>query len=81
MKWRLKWTRQLLNIVLLDIIIGIGRIGTYYVISFEYRRYSFVNGKRRPDSEPMSNTIVFANESIMAESFIYTNGANDILYY
>jgi hypothetical protein len=61
--------------------IGIGRIGTYYVISFEYQRFSFACGNRRPDSEKMSNTIVFANESIMAESFIYTKGASDILYY
>lgn len=61
--------------------IGIGRIGTYYVLKFDYRRYSYVFGTRRPDSEPMYNTIVFANESMMAESFIYTNGASDILYY
>lgn len=61
--------------------IGIGRIGTYYVLKFKYTRYSYAFSNRKPDSEPMYNTIVFANESIMAESFIYTNGASDILYY
>ena len=61
--------------------IGIGKIGTFQVLELEYQRFSYTCFDCKADSEKMYTTIVFANVSNFARSYIYTKGASSTLYY